>query len=261
MKKKNDDINAVVFDKINLPDGYYWDFNLEEKAKETNALYSKAWQRYYLEEGDIESEVEEDPSSEVPFKYFFWGVRDNKELIAAVSMISIPTESDFKKLPDEGWSSIQKMCKKNGTHDTISLLSAAIHPKAQGLGISKILIRQVKENLRKMGYKFLVAPIRPSLKSNYPNMSIEQYLNMESEKGEIFDPWLRVHIKLGAEKLNICPNSYCVKASLKKWEEWLGHSIPSGEKEFLPTQALNPVIIEGDIGTYIEPNVWVKHTL
>ena len=61
--------------------------------------------------------------------------------------------------------------------------------------------------------------VRPSLKSNYPNMGIEQYLDMKNEKGEIFDPWLRLHIKLGAEKLNICPHSYCVKASLDKWEE------------------------------------------
>ena len=71
---------------------------------------------------------------------------------------------------------------------------------------------------------------------------------------------MRVHIKLGAEKIKCCPNSYCVKASLKKWEEWLGVQYHQAKK-FLPTQALNPVIIEGDIGTYIEPNVWVKHTL
>ena len=38
MKKKNDDINAAVLDEIKLPDGYYWDFNLEEKAIETNTL-------------------------------------------------------------------------------------------------------------------------------------------------------------------------------------------------------------------------------
>ena len=150
MKAKEDDIEVNLFDEIKLPQGYYWDFNLEEKAKETNALYSKAWQRYYLEEGDIESEVEEDPSSEVPFKYFFWGIRDNKELIAAVSMISIPTESDFKKLPDEGWSSIQKMCKKM-VHTTLFLYSRRRFIRRPRIRYFKNINSSGKRKLKKNG--------------------------------------------------------------------------------------------------------------
>ena len=41
-----------------------------------------------------------------------------------------------------------------------------------------------------------VAPVRPTLKSNYTLTSFESYVGWKRGDGALFDPWLRVHHRL-----------------------------------------------------------------
>jgi hypothetical protein len=59
----------------------------------------------------------------------------------------------------------------------------------------------------------MVGPVRPILKAEFPALSMGEYLKKRTDQGEIFDPWLRAHARLGAEVLNICANSITVKAT------------------------------------------------
>ena len=53
------------------------------------------------------------------------------------------------------------------------------------------------------GLSSLVAPVRPTTKSRYPHVPMENYVAWKRGDGKLFDPWLRVHAGLGAEMLGI----------------------------------------------------------
>ena len=55
------------------------------------------------------------------------------------------------------------------------------------------------------GLDALLAPVRPTLKERYPLTPTERYLSWRRDDGQLFDPWLRVHERLGAEILGVCP--------------------------------------------------------
>jgi hypothetical protein len=69
-----------------------------------------------------------------------------------------------------------------------------------------------------------------------------------------------VHASLGAEVLNICASSVTVKASLARWEQWTGHDLKR-PGNYQISGALAPLSLDGNAGTYVEPNVWVRYRL
>jgi hypothetical protein len=108
----------------------------------------------------------------------------------------------------------------------------------------------------------LVAPVRPTLKARYPLTPMERYLAWRRADGELFDPWLRVHERLGAEILGVCASSLVVEGAVGEWEEWTDMAFPESGS-YVVEGALVPVEIdrEQDIGRYVEPNVWMRHPL
>jgi len=60
---------------------------------------------------------------------------------------------------------------------------------------------------------------RPTLKSAYPLTPFERYVGWKRADGAPFDPWLRVHHRLGAEFLEIMPKALVVTGTVSKWEE------------------------------------------
>jgi hypothetical protein len=76
------------------------------------------------------------------------------------------------------------------------------------------------------------------------------------------DPWVRVHVRLGARLVKVCPLSMSVPGTLAQWREWTGLALTSSGSHDVPG-ALSPVhvSVEHDCAVYVEPNVWVHHRL
>jgi hypothetical protein len=112
------------------------------------------------------------------------------------------------------------------------------------------------------GFKNLVAPVRPSQKSQYPLISIDDYITWTNGDGLPFDAWLRVHARLGAKIIKPCHQAMKISGTIATWEEWTGLKFPQSGQYVIPG-ALNPMEmdIESDKGIYIEPNVWMHHLL
>ena len=110
------------------------------------------------------------------------------------------------------------------------------------------------------GLEQLIAPVRPNKKSDYPLIPMDLYIKWSSKIG-LFDPWLRVHERLGARILNICHESTLISAPIEKWQEWTGMSFQSSGSYVIPG-ALSAISIDVDknCGEYIEPNVWMLHS-
>ena len=88
---------------------------------------------------------------------------------------------------------------------------------------------------------------------------MEVYAGWTREDGLLYDPWLRLHQRLGAEVVEVCHGSMTVTGTRAEWEEWPGLDYP-GDGEYVVDGALVPVRFEGDRGVYVEPNVWMRHS-
>jgi len=111
---------------------------------------------------------------------------------------------------------------------------------------------------RRGGLAPLVAPVRPSWKDRFPLSSIADYTAWQRRDGLPFDPWIRVHIRLGARILRPEPNSMEFTAQVSDWEDWTKMRFQHDGSYVIPG-GLAPLTVSGDVGRYWEPNVWMLH--
>jgi hypothetical protein len=80
--------------------------------------------------------------------------------------------------------------------------------------------------------------------------------------GSPFDPWLRVHWRLGAKVLQVAPQSMVITGTVQEWETWTGLHFPETGAYVVP-EALQPVLIdlENNSGRYEDPNIWMRHAI
>ncbi len=144
--------------------------------------------------------------------------------------------------------------------NTLSALAAMVTPAARGRGLSSEVLGTMRALARAAGLSALVAPVRPTEKSRYPMIPMERYAYWTREDGSPFDPWIRVHWRLGAAILCVAPNAMTVTGPVHKWEEWTGMRMPASGEYIVPG-GLCPVRVDldRDQGIYVEPNVWMQH--
>jgi hypothetical protein len=143
---------------------------------------------------------------------------------------------------------------------TLSALAIEIPPARQRGGISSLMLAGMREIAAAHRLDDLVAPMRPTWKERYPLVPIHRYARWTREDGLPFDPWIRLHVRLGAEILRTEPESLRITGTVAEWEEWVGMAFPeSGDYVFPRGLALLEVDREADLGSYWEPNVWVRH--
>jgi GNAT superfamily N-acetyltransferase len=142
--------------------------------------------------------------------------------------------------------------------DVLSAMVAVVDRGHGGQGLSRLLIEGMRDLARREGYSSLIAPVRPTWKERYPLISMERYARWTRDDGLPFDPWLRVHARLGAELLEVCPASMRIEGTREEWESWTGMPFPD-DGEYVVPGALVPVAFAGGRGVYVEPNVWMRH--
>ena len=141
---------------------------------------------------------------------------------------------------------------------SLSALAAEVVPARQRQGISALIIKAMAETARQHGLAPLVAPVRPSWKDRYPLVPIHVYATWRDSHGLPFDPWMRVHARLGAHILRPEPQSLRITAPVSDWEAWTGETF-SDEGSYIFPGGLAPLEVRGSIGRYWEPNVWMLH--
>jgi GNAT superfamily N-acetyltransferase len=144
--------------------------------------------------------------------------------------------------------------------NAMSALAAVVDPRLRGKGLSTRVVQEMSRIAARHGLRALVAPVRPTWKGRYPLVPMDHYVRWRAPGGGPFDPWLRVHWRLGARVVRIARRAMVVEASLAQWEEWTGLAFPTSGPYVVPG-AFNPVRIDRtrNRGLYVEPNVWMRH--
>jgi len=144
--------------------------------------------------------------------------------------------------------------------NTLCALAAETPRQGRRRGLAIELLEAMRAIGERQGLTHLVAPVRPSLKERYPLTPIERYVRWRRDDGQLFDPWMRVHERLGARVSRPLPRSMRITGTVGEWQTWTGLAFPeSGDYVFPEGLATVHIDRAADLGSYWEPNVWMVH--
>jgi GNAT superfamily N-acetyltransferase len=183
---------------------------------------------------------------------------DEDELVAELHSLPAAWDGSLEDLPP-GWDDIFPRAFESGREPTaLFALAISVLPERQGTRLSGVALSAMRDAAREAGLRELAAPVRPTLKSLYPLIPIERYMEWRRADGSHFDPWLRLHERLGGQIVAPAPRSMTIEAPVADWEDWTGVVMPE-DGDYLIPGGLAPVEVRDGVGRHTEPNVWVAH--
>ncbi len=189
----------------------------------------------------------------------------NDEVIGAGFTVPLKWDGTVKDLPESIEEILQRGLSNKHDHNqanTLIPVGVLVDASQQGQGLSNFILEEMKRLAYNLNLSSLVVPVRPTQKSKYPLQSIFSYATWRQSDKYLYDPWLRVHEKLGAKVIHISDCTLIVKAPLSDWINWTGMIFPESGKYIVPG-ALSPieVCLESHSASYKDPNVWMKHPM
>ena len=193
---------------------------------------------------------------------FQFVLHDADEIVAQGHSLPVPWDGTVAGLPAGIDDAITRGFENAEGANVLCAMAIEIGGASQGRGLSTRMIEAMAAIGRAHGLGSLIAPVRPNWKERYPLTPIERYAAWTRDDGLPFDPWLRVHARLGAEMLKPEPESMRITGTVTEWEEWTEMAFPESGEYVFP-RGLAPLTVdrEADLGAYWEPNVWMHHPL
>ena len=183
---------------------------------------------------------------------------DGEELVAELH--SVPTAWDGSDADrPAGWDEAFTRAFEAGREpDVLCALAISIRPDRQGGRLSSRMLDAMREAAGAHGLRELIAPVRPTWKQRYPLVPIERYIEWRRDDGSHFDPWIRLHERIGGRIFAAAPESMVMEAPASDWEEWTGMAFPE-DGDYVFPGALAPLYVRDGVGRHVEPNVWLTH--
>ncbi len=192
------------------------------------------------------------------FPEFQVALVDDDELLAEAHAVPLPWDGSLDDLP-AGWEEgfVRGMTSAEPA-TALMALAISVAPARQGQRLSSRMIASFTENARAARLSSVIAPVRPTLKERYPLISIDRYVEWRRSDGSHFDPWIRIHERVGGEIIALAPESMTLRAPAADWEEWTKMQFPGDGKYIFPG-GLAPLVVRDGVGVHIEPNIWMLH--
>lgn len=184
-------------------------------------------------------------------------------LIAAGHSVPLVWDGTIEGLPT-GWDAALVQAfhdASQGCAPTVLCgLSIVIAPEQQKQGLSELMVQAMKDMAELNNLAQIIVPLRPTRKSMYPLIPMQRYMQWRRSDGTPFDPWLRLHQRLGAKVLSSAPRSMVITGTVMQWEQWTQMRFPESGTYTVP-DALEPIIIncEQNYGCYEETNIWIRY--
>jgi hypothetical protein len=214
----------------------------------------------YNNHGDVFAVYWQRLTQEIP-AFQFHLVDGDDRVLARARSIPVRWDGTIDDLPGGIDGALARGFEEDEPNALCALL-VAVPQSVQQRGVSSRALVAMSDLARDHGFESLIAPVRPSLKERYPLAPIESYAAWRREDGALFDPWMRVHERLGASVLKSEPNSMRISSTVADWQDWTGMIYPeSGSYWFPGGLATLSIDRERDQGLYFEPNVWMHHAL
>jgi hypothetical protein len=172
--------------------------------------------------------------------------------VCALSITTVPAAKDSDSKGSDSKGSDSKGSDSKGSDSKGS--------DSKGSDYAAVIMAGLKQAAAAAGLAEVIVPVRPVLKTRYPLVPMVDFLAWQTDDGRVFDPWLRLHLSMGATVLGIAPEAMTITGTVAEWQGWTGLALP-GNGEYVIPGALAPLVIdrEADAGVYREPNVWLAH--
>jgi hypothetical protein len=121
-----------------------------------------------------------------------------------------------------------------GGANVLCALVAMVPRDLHGRGLSAFAVQAMHEIAARHRLGALIAPVRPSWKERYPLVSIEHYTSWRCVDGLLFDPWMRVHERIGGIILKPEPQSLRITGTVADWEQWTQMVFPESGDYWFP---------------------------
>lgn len=187
-------------------------------------------------------------------------------LIASGNSLPLAWHGTAEELPDQGWDWAMHTGRVQQAvgepPNCLIPIAITVAREWRGLGVSRRCLEILKEIALDHGLTRMFAPVRPSRKSDHPQVPIEEYVQWKTIDGRMFDPWLRTHISHGGRVVQPCRQSMTFQAPLDDWKQWTGvKKLRNGPQDAPDLLSQLVVDVQRNVGLYVEPNVWVEHPL
>jgi len=202
----------------------------------------------------------------LPEYQFVIAEQDKDQPLAIGNSIPLSWHDPPEHLPDEGWDWAMTQgiadVRAKSPANVLCALQIVVFTEFRGRALSGLAVEAMKKIGREHDLSALLAPVRPSRKCDFPLIPIEDYITWTDDNNLPFDPWMRIHARLGARIVKPCPRAMNINGTVAEWQNWTGLNFPGNGSYIIPG-ALVPVEIDidADRGTYLEPNVWMHHPL
>ncbi|KAL8725771.1 MAG: hypothetical protein Q9181_006293 [Wetmoreana brouardii] len=144
-------------------------------------------------------------------------------------------------------------CQLTNKPNALSALAVTVREDRRNMGLAERLIGAMKQVARNELFRILVVPLRPTRKSEFQLVHMDNYLGCtlsqaplrarptsflknaahsppysalaqlsERERELPFDPWVRKHVRLGGTLAKIAPSSMVVSGTFVEWQDWTG---------------------------------------
>ena len=223
---------------------------------------SSVWPEYNLH-GDVLNQWWGHLDEELPDYQFVLHDDDTDEVVAEGHTGPFRWDGEDSSLPngiDDAIELIFRQHRAGKPVNTLCALAAESPRDGRRRGLAVELLGGMRAVARTRGLTHLVAPVRPSWKERYPITPIEEYVRWRRADGQLLDPWMRIHERLGARTATPLPRSLRITGTVAEWESWTELPLPaSGDYVFPEGLAPLQVDLQADLATYWEPNVWMVH--
>jgi GNAT superfamily N-acetyltransferase len=183
---------------------------------------------------------------------------DGDALVAELHSVPTPWDGTREDLPS-GWDEAFTRAFESGREPTVlCALAISVLPERQGERLSGRMVNAMREAAGAHRLRGVIAPVRPTRKAQYPLIRIERYVEWRRDDGSHFDPWIRLHERVGGEILAPAPESMTIEAPAADWEQWCGMPFPA-DGDYVVPGMLAPLVVRGGVGRHVEPNVWLRH--
>ena len=196
-------------------------------------------------------------------EYQLFIINEKDDVVGFINSIPFYWNDRLDVLPREGWDWMLMKgiddYEKGVEPNSLGGLQIIVASEYLGQGYSKVIINKAKNIVVELQFNHFVIPIRPTYKSRHPHMSMTDYIQYR-EHDKIYDPWIRTHLKGGAEILNVCDKAMHVYGNLSFWEDIMKQPL-STSGQYVVEGALNPINIDisKDYGEYFEDNIWISY--
>ena len=170
------------------------------------------------------------------------------------------------ELPDAGWDGVIRWAHQDRAlgrpADALSALDITLLPSHRGRGACRLVLDALRERAAAFGYRRLFAPVRPTAKHLEPSTPMAEYVARSTSDGLPADPWLRTHVRAGGEIVKVAPTSMVIAGTIAEWRRWTGMAFAASGPVAIPGALVRMHVVAGaDHAVYVEPNVWVRHTV